>query len=404
MRIALIGVGMGDGETMTLAAAKRFREADVVLGAERLLASVPCGPQAHKLALALPAKIADAVRANSQWENVCVALSGDVGFYSGAKRLLELLHEYEPELICGVSTVQYFAARLACPWQSFHLVSAHGTECDVLAEVLNHRETMFLTGGAIAVRDIIDALRLAGLGAALVAVGENLSAPEERIVRGTVDELGGRDFAPLSVVLVENDRTFTRESVAAGIEDEAFLRGDAPMTKREVRAMALSLLSPAAGATLYDIGAGTGSVAVEMALLARRGRVYAVEREAGSRELIESNKERFGVYNMHIVAGTAPDALASLPPPDAAFIGGSGGKMREIVAALLERNPTVRIVASAVTLESLAAAVESMTELGMRNVEATQIAATRTVSRGGYRMFNAMNPVFLIGGGGPHVP
>ncbi|MDR1744989.1 MAG: precorrin-6y C5,15-methyltransferase (decarboxylating) subunit CbiE [Planctomycetota bacterium] len=407
MRISLVGIGMGGSEGMTLEARKALEEADVVLGAERLLNTlktldVPCGVPAKKIAEALPENIARLVRGHPEWNRIAVALSGDIGFYSGARRLLDLLEGHDIHLFCGISSPQYFAARLRRPWQDFHLVSAHGTVCDILAETLNHPAVFFLTGGAIGAADIVNELCAAGLDDALVTVGENLAAANENIVAAKAGELTGRAFAPLAVALVENRRTFARAARSGGIEDSCFIRGKAPMTKREVRAVALSLLAPEENAVLYDIGAGTGSVAVEMALLARRGRVFAVEHDDEACDLAGRNREAFGAFNMTLVRETAPDALASLPAPDAAFIGGSAGRMKEIVAALLRKNPAVRIVASAVTVETLSRAIDSMRECGMSGIDATQIAVTRTVERGASRMFDALNPVFLISGGGRH--
>ncbi len=400
MRITLVGVGMGNGNTMTREARAALSGADVIIGAERLLADLPGEFGGEKISLAIPEKIAAAVEAHPGWNHVCVALSGDVGFYSGAKKLLSLLEKHAPALVPGVSTPQYFAARLRRPWQDFRLASAHGVPCDVLAEALNHPAVLFLTGGETTPSVIASELCAAGLGEARMTVGENLSYPEERIVSGTARKVAETTFAPLSVALVENDRTFTRDVCSPGIEDEAFMRGDAPMTKREVRAVALSLLRLKTDSVLYDIGAGTGSVAVEMALQSRRGRVYAVECEPGAFELLQRNKTIFGVYNMIPVAGMAPDALAPLPAPDAAFVGGSKGKMRAILETVLRKNADARLVVSAIAIETLSAAMDAMRELGVRDVEVCQVAASRTAVRGGYHMLEARNPVFLISGGG----
>lgn len=399
MGITLVGIGMGGARTMTLEAREALVRADVVIGAERLLAHLPEGVAAEKIALTLPEKVAAAIADHPEWREVCVVLSGDVGFYSGAKRLLALLHDRSPRLVPGISAVQYFAARLRRPWQDFRLVSAHGVHCDVLAEVLNHRAVFFLTGGETAPSDIVAVLCDAGLHEAKVTVGENLSYSDECVTSSTAGELAGRVFAPLSVVLVENDKTFVRESVSAGVPDAEFIRGAAPMTKREVRALALSLLCLRADDIVYDVGAGTGSVAVECALLARRGRVYAVESDAGAFELLCANREKFGVYNVCPVSGTAPEALEALPPPQVAFVGGSKGNLRGILEAIVRKNSAVRLVVSAITLETLAAAQEFMRELAVPNIDVVQLAASRAVARGGYHMLEAQNPVFLVSGG-----
>lgn len=402
MRITLVGMGMGGHGGLTRDAHAALAKADVILGAERLVEALRRSGEygAAMIVEALPEAVAARIDDNKEWADVCVALSGDVGFYSAATRLRDLLRDHEVTAICGISAPQYFAARLGRPWQDFRLVSAHGRDCDVLAEALNHRAVFFLTGTTMTAQAVLNELCQAGLGDARATVGENLSSPDEAIVAGTANELVGRTYAPLSVVLVENDRTFVRDSRSAGIEDEAFARGKAPMTKREVRAVALSLLAPGERSVLWDVGAGTGSVAVEMALAARRGRVFAVERDSDACDLLRRNRLAFGVYNMTPVPGSAPDALAPLPPPDAAFVGGSGGSLPAIVAAILGKNPSARIVISAVTLETLSLAVDVFRREGIAAPDVRQIAATRTVRRGSHTMFDAVNPVFLISGGG----
>lgn len=400
MKVILVGMGMGAPGLLTRDAHDALTRADVVIGAERLVAGLPAEYAGARVVETRPERIADLLTSYPSDSLVCVALSGDVGFYSGARRLLAFLHEYETEILCGVSTPQYLAARLGRPWQGFRLVSAHGVDCDVLAEVLNHPETLFLTGGAVTAGDIVERLCLSGLEGARVTVGENLSYPDERIVTDTAARLLGRAFADLSAVLVENNHRFVREAVVPGIEDEAFIRGDAPMTKREVRTLALSLLRLRSDDIVYDVGSGTGSVAVEAALLARRGRVFAVERKPDAVRLIEANKERFAVGNLFPVTGTAPEALAGLPPSDAVFIGGGGNTVRDIITTVKELNAEVRVVASAITLETVTLALDAMRDLGLAKVEAVQMAASRIVRRGERHMLTALNPIFLVSGGG----
>lgn len=401
MNISLIGVGMGGTETLTAAAWDALARADVVIGAERLLAGLPNAVAAERVAIAVPDKVAAAIRGNPGWGGVAVVLSGDVGFYSGAKRLLELLSDHAPVLVPGISTPQYFAAKLRRPWQDFRLVSAHGVAPDILAEVLNHPAVLFLTDADTTPGAIAAELRAAGLADAAMTIGENLSTSDERITRTDAESLAdGPAFSPLNVVLVENSRTFAKPPGSAGLADDEFIRGGAPMTKREVRALALSLLGVTLTDTVYDIGAGTGSVAVEAALIARRGRVFAVEDKAEAFRLLCANREKFGVHNLCPVHGRAPEALDRLPPPEAMFIGGSGGELTGIVAAGLRKNPGLRLVVSAITLETLNAGLALLREATVKNVEIVQLAASRMVARGGSHLLEARNPVFLISGGG----
>lgn len=400
MKLSLVGLGMGNGETLTLEAQRVLEEADAVLGAPRLLEELKRREGVAYLPLSLPTEMARAVDEHPEWEKVCVALSGDVGFYSAASRLTGLLGQLEPRLICGISSPQQLAARLGRPWQDFRLVSAHGRNCDALAEVLCHSAVFFLTGGDLTPGVLCAQIADAGLGEAAVTVGEELGSENERITSATAAELAGREFSPLSVLLVENQKTFTRAHVSSGIADREFIRGRAPMTKREVRASILARLGIRPNDILYDIGAGTGSVAVEMALLARRGRVYAVECEADACVLMEENKEKFGTYNLNIIPGMAPGAMEGLPVPNAAFIGGSKGNLRAIMELLVEKNPSVRVVVSAVTLETLHEAIAAMEGLGLAEVEVVQIAVSRALPTGRFHMLSAENPIFLVSGGG----
>ena len=259
---------------------------------------------------------------------------------------------------------------------------------------MDGRPAFFLTGGADGPARLCLAFAEAGLGGLPVTVGERLSYPDERVVCGTAGSFSHRKFDSLSVLLAEAaEPSAVRRT--PGFADEAFLRGNVPMTKQEVRAAALAKLAIRPGDTVWDVGAGTGSVCVEMALAARWGRVYAVERQPEACGLIRQNRERFGAWNLTVVPGRAPEALAELPAPDAVFVGGSGGELADILTAAMERNPAARICVSAVTLETLAAATAALTAAG-REAEVCQIAVSHARAAGRYHLLTAANSVFLI--------
>ena len=238
-------------------------------------------------------------------------------------------------------------------------------------------------------------LTVAGMGEAHGVVGENLGTEAEAIRYGSAAELAGRSFAPLSVLLVENfDLPQLR---APGFPDESFIRSEVPMTKQEVRAAALAKLAVMPTDTLWDVGAGTGSVSVELALAAPKGRVYAVECEPDACELIRKNRAKFHACNLILIEGRAPDVLADLPAPDAVFIGGTKGGMEGVLDAVLAKNPDARICISAIALETLGAAIAALTARGL-TAEVTQIAVSRTKPAGRLHLLMANNPIFLITG------
>ena len=167
------------------------------------------------------------------------------------------------------------------------------------------------------------------------------------------------------------------------------------MTKQEVRAAILAKLAVRPEDTVWDVGAGTGSASVELALAARRGRAYAVEYRDEALALIEENRSRFGAWNLRVVRGKAPEALSSLPAPDAVFVGGSEGRLREIVDAALSKNPDARLCVSAIALETLSAALDIFNSLGL-DAEVTQIAVSRARPDARLHLLLANNPVFLV--------
>ena len=239
------------------------------------------------------------------------------------------------------------------------------------------KPAFFLTGGGQTPASLCREIRDAGLGALQAVVGEKLGCPDERLVMQTAEACAGADFAPLSVLLVEAaPRPFERPG---GIPDEAFCRGEVPMTKQELRAVILAKLAPGPEDTVWDVGAGTGSVSVELALAA----------------LIEENRRRFGAWNLRLVRGRAPEALSSLPAPDAVFIGGSEGQLESIVDAALAKNPGVRLCVSAIALETLSAALAVFAARGL-DAEVTQIAVSRARPGARLHLLLANNPVFLV--------
>lgn len=395
MKVYLIGVGMGNPDTMTGAALAAIKECPALVGAPRLLE--PWQAEHECVPLIAAGEIAAYINARREGP-VGVLLSGDVGFYSGAKGLWPLLASCQVETLPGVSSLSYFCARLRTAWQDVKIVSAHGRAHNAVGEIQCHEKTFVLTGGSTRAQDICRSLTERGLGDIRVSVGERLSYPEERITAGTARELAGGAFDSLAVLLAENPRPVSRPWNAPGMPDGLFLRGEAPMTKEEVRALALSKLRPMERHVAWDVGAGTGSVSVELAQACSAGRVYAIERKAEALELLERNKERFGAGNLEVVAGTAPEALRALPAPDRVFLGGTSGALEEILNIVFEKNPAARVVCTAVTLETVGEAARRFAEL--EGADMVQLSVTRTRRAGRYHLMDAQNPVWIFSGEG----
>lgn len=396
MNVTLIGMGSGQPENLTLQGLAALRQADLILGARRLLAVLPAGCTENRAAAYRPDEVAELLQTSGA-ENAVLVYSGDTGFYSGASSMMEKLEALgvRARVLPGLSSIQLLAAALGRPWQGWNLVSAHGRTCDPVAECMQGRPTFFLTGGSEDPATLCAQLAAEGFGDVQAVVGQCLGTPEEKLFRGSVKELAAGRFNSLSVLLVEAAEVLPRR--APGLPDEAFERGDVPMTKQEVRAAVLAKLAVRPKDILWDVGAGTGSVSVELALAAPRGRVYAVECRPEGCALIKANREKFRTRNLVLVEGLAPDALSDLPAPDAVFIGGSKGSLAAIVDAALDKNPDARICVSAIALETLSAAVTALTAKG-RTVQVSQIAVSRAKAVGGLHLMMAQNPIYLITG------
>ena len=400
--IYLVGIGPGSDGAMTRETYEALEKADVIIGAKRLLESVKCNPDAEKCAAVMPKDILAIIKEKQAAGASCftVAMSGDTGFYSGTKGLVPVLRDagLEYEVMPGISSVQVMSSRLAEPWQDWNLCSAHGKTIDAVAAVMSGMKTFFLTGGEIGPADIARQLKDAGLGSLRMWIGENLSYDNEKITETTAEEAAHMDPDTLAVVLT--DKMPEPEVIASvpGIPDSKFVRGNIPMTKQDVRSAALGRLGVRPGDVCWDVGAGTGSVTVEMALLSHGGKTYAVETEPEGAQLIRTNKERFGAWNIDVIEGMAPEALKDLPAPDAVFIGGTKGQMGPILDVVKEKNPDARVVITAIAVETIGEAIKELADRGW-NTDIAEIQSSYGRNVGRLNLMMANNPIFIITGG-----
>lgn len=410
-KVTIIGAGPGNPDLLSRAALDAIDIADVVIGAHRALAGIDVPPDVVRCELVKTADIVAALTDAASWQRAVVVMTGDVGLFSGARRLVEALSgdaQVDVRVVPGISSASYLAARLARPWQDWRFASAHGVACDIVAEAERAGELFLATSGGEDPSRLSGELVQAGFGDARVTVAERLSYPDERITCATASEIAGQTFDDLNVMLIEfaggagSPAGASRAAssrwpyASSGIPDELFIRGDVPMTKQEVRAVALAKLRLTATDTVWDVGAGTGSVSIEAALVARAGSVWAVERNAAGVRLIRENADAFGCGNVHAVPGVAPEALAKLPVPDAVFVGGSAGELPSIVEAALEKNSQVRLCVPCVTVETLTEACALLSGSRFKGFEACQVSAARAEAVGSHHLMKAQNPVFLV--------
>ncbi|MEY8517545.1 precorrin-6A reductase [Lachnospiraceae bacterium 29-84] len=421
--VTLAGIGMGNRWNMTQEVCEACVQADVVIGAKRMLETVEYlgKPMVN---LYKSQEIADFILKNPRYRKVVVLLSGDVGFYSGARRLLETFKDagmvyedvtegvlgsvqteeylgiseegkmrYRIRQLCGITSVSYLAGKLQIPWEDIALMSVHGRQQNVVGVLDVYGKAFVLTDGAKGVSKLGEELLAYGFEDADMYVGSRLSYPDEEIISGKPKDFLGYGGKDLASVIVISDHA---KAIGYGRPDAGFIRGNIPMTKAEVRSISLSKLSLRQDSIVYDIGAGSGSVSVECGKLAIWGKVYAIEKNKEALGLIDANKHRFRAQNVELIEGEAPKALRFLPPPTHAFIGGSGGKLKEILWTMWEKSPKVRIVLNIISLDTLGEAMEVLQEGGFAEQEILQVSIAKSKELGNHHLMMAQNPIYIV--------
>lgn len=405
--ITLAGVGMGNPKSLTEEVKGAIDHADILLGAERMIA--PYNPRIEKKSYYMVKQILPYLKELSKKEydrnpcRVVILFSGDTGFYSGCKAMYEALTaEVEKgglratiAIKPGISSIAYLASCIGEHYEDALLISMHGKEVPDLAQKIRTNAKVFLLmSGASDLQALGELLIREGLTDCVVTAGFQLSYPEQEIRTLTPQECQSSHKEGLYTCLIFNPVP-NKAILTPYRGDAAFIRDKVPMTKAEIREVSICRLQLSKGAVVYDVGSGTGSVAVEMAGLSGSIAVYAIEQKEEAVSLIERNKEQFGLSNLHVVNGKAPKALETLPVPTHAFIGGSSGQLREILDCLYKKNPQMRIVLNAISLETISELKEILTQFRVTEEEVVQVQVNRMKPVGSYHLMQAENPVWI---------
>lgn len=396
--ISCIGIGMGTLDTLTHEAAETIRNADILFGAKRILESVEHMPDLlrddqERVEEYRSAQIAKYLSTRTNLTRIVILMSGDVGFYSGARLVQDAFPDEKIDYYCGISSVVYFASKVPTAWQDAKLLSAHGRSLNLLNCVQRYPKIIMIVSGVEDVRAICQELVEAEMTYVHVTVGTNLSYPEETVTSGTPEDFLQAETTGLHIMLLENPQA--NHIIVPGMSDETFVRGKVPMTKEEIRILSVAKLQLTEDSIVYDVGAGTGSVSMECARLCTNGTVYAVERNPEGIALIRENSKKLRLSNVKAIEGLAPEALMDLPAPTHAFIGGSAGNMGEILDVLRAKNPSVRIVINTIALESISEVMQLLKERGY-DADIVQISAAKSRVLGRYHMMTGLNPVYII--------
>ncbi|MDR2529598.1 MAG: precorrin-6y C5,15-methyltransferase (decarboxylating) subunit CbiE [Synergistaceae bacterium] len=399
-KLYVVSVGPGGDEHLTRAAESVLKTADCVAAAKRHMRLVE--GHGNVLPLESPDEVFEKIAENLNNGSVAVAVSGDAGIFSLMPRLQRAFPERDITVIPGVSALQSLCAEIGETWDSAEIVSFHGRDVPPAKAVgiaMHAKKTFFFCGPGHGPEWVCRLLAERGVKTR-IAVGERLSYSNGRVVTGSALELSSQVFDPLSVVMVSNPDPLPL--LVPRPRDEDFLRSPSvPMTRGEVRTVILDRLSLELEAVVWDVGAGTGSVAVACSRLCPYGEVHAVERLPEAARLLRANKENFRAYNLFIHEGEARNLLETLPRPTHVFIGGSGGALREILGHVKklsndDKNRKIFVTVSGVALKTIGMAYEILSGEGFSGLDVTQVAISRSRSVGSSLILAAQNPVTLL--------
>lgn len=402
-RLTIIGIGPGSAEYFMPAARNRMWEAHTVIAARRILPMLRevCGAVETEF---LPmGKIKDTLEMIDgllrEEKEVALIVSGDPLMYSLYKTILnqEISADWEMEVIPGIGSMQMLGAAFGETMEDARLVSVHGrsrTPGSVALCVTENPKVFFLCSKEQGPAWLSQIMLDYHLDDVEVFAGANLSYEDQILESGSPAEMAKKEFPSLCVAMIKNPhpRPVTRPCF---LSDEDFERGRTPMTKEEIRVLILHKMKIHPDDVIWDIGAGTGSVSVECARQATFGQVHSVERDEAAVHLIEKNRDKFELDNLFIYQGDAAERTADLPVPDKVFIGGSGGKLGEIMKNIAAFDREIRVTVSAVTLETIAEAGEIL-----GNYDADYDVIQATVGRGrkigSYHIMDTNNPVMIF--------
>ena len=418
MEICLAGIGMGSKDGQTQEVQYAIETADILLGAERMIerysAKIEKRPyyMTEQILPYLEQLQKKGITAQKDSLQVTVLFSGDTGFYSGCRKLYMALQEAVAtgtlnagvRILPGISSVVSLAARVGESYEDAVILSMHGKKLNrLLATVESHEKVFLLTSGSEDIRKIGRLLAEAGMTDCEVIVGYQMSYPEESIRILTPGQCKEITEEGLYTCLIRNPH-WQPERLTHGRADICFLRDASetegklrrtPMTKEEVREVSICKLHLTENAVVYDIGSGTGSVAIEIAGVPGRVQVYAIERKPEAVELLRKNRAQFHMDNIQIIETPAPEGLEELPVPTHAFIGGSGGRLMDILQVLYRKNPHMRIVINAISMETIAELKEVLDTFPVEEEEILQMQVSRVKKLLSYHLPQAENPVWI---------
>jgi precorrin-6Y C5,15-methyltransferase (decarboxylating) len=396
-KVHIVGLGVDHGDLMPIIS-KRIESAEVLVGGDRLLAMFQDHPGV-KVPIKSPlGDVIERINQEIQFHRKVVVLAdGDPLFFGIGKRLIDAFGKDTVIIYPNITTLQVAASKLKIPWHDIRTVSLHGRKDMqplLRALVKNDRVAVF-TDPDFHPAKIAGELKHKGVDTFKIYVFEDLGTESEQIRCFELREVAKQSFSPLNFVILE--RTKPPEiSLSLGLDDDLYLHQKGLITKKEIRAAGLSALKIEPHHTLWDLGAGCGSVAIEASLLAYEGIVLAVEKDLERVQLIRKNIKRIGAYGVKVIHGEMPGCLESFPDPDRVFIGGGMGRDNRVLEEACKRlKPGGNLVLHLVLMSSLAQAKDYLKAIEWP-FSITQVQVSRSKSTAGDQRLDALNPVFIF--------
>ena len=393
-KVYILGAGPANAELMSVKAAKILKKAQAVCGSERALENITDMLSGKKIFPSYKAdEIAGFARENGDSKIIAVVVTGDSGFFSGAKKIAEALDFCYTEFVPGISSLSYFCGVFGIPQQDIKVLSLHGRDAYFINAADRNKRVFMLLDGKNTVKHIASELVRCGMGDVRLYIGSRLSYDNEETACGKAWEFTERDFKEPAVLLTENDGYCAELQI--GMDDRRFIRDDIPMTKSSVRAAVMAAMSPGENDICVDIGCGTGSVSVELSGFCKK--VIAVDKNPEACALTEENAVKFRRQNIEVINGGALESLQKTEHFDKVFIGGAGNEIGDVIKYIFEANPKASVTVTAVTLETLEKTRSAFAGCGILP-EVRCIAVSRGERAGNYTMMRSENPVYIIKG------
>lgn len=407
--IVLGGIGMGNENSMTIELQKRIQTSDYIFGASRMIETFDAKMKKYPYYLEkdiIPCLLE--IKSKSFGTvKVTILFSGDSGFFSGCEKMVKALEKIENikiEVIPGIASISALSAKVKVSWQDAYIVSTHGVdEAQWMAKLmfgLKHKaKIFFITSGYQDIQKIGRLLIESGMESSFtMKIGYQLSYENEWVKELKPEECLNIEEKGLYVgVMLKNEYSCVNKSqITPGWSDDVFIRDRVPLTKEEVRTISICKLKLTENSVVYDVGSGTGSVAIEVAALSPEIKVYAIETNPVAVELTKTNVGKFGVSNVTVIEAMAPEGFDKLPAPTHAFIGGSKGNLREILEKLYQKNPHMRIVMNAISMENICLMNELLNIMPVKNVDITNLSVAKAKEVGEYHLLQANNPVMVF--------